>query len=38
VILRITMIFLIGFSLLAITAATWDSSPVSPSPYSEYLR
>lgn len=38
VILRITMILLIGFSLLAITAATWDSSPISPSPYSIYLQ
>lgn len=32
------MILLIGLSLLAITAATWDSSRVPPSPYSTYLQ
>lgn len=32
------MILLIGFSLLAITAATWDSTLISPTPYSTYLQ
>ncbi len=32
------MVLLMGFSLLAITAATWDSSHPNPSPYSHYLQ